>query len=174
MTLASEVKKLMESALAVELTVDNLVDSFYGVLSQFGYENFEVDAVIFDTAYAIRIIDEEGDDVIIFCECDDGESLIYVIADEDIVIDITPIDPDTTDDDHCYIDPTFSWINKSVLDAILQAGGVNESEMYVLKGGSKIKLPVVYVNDEEYEEAIAGIVDELNLVKPDWFIDEGQ
>lgn len=171
-TLTQEITKLLESALAPEYSVDDLISSFYVVLEKFGYTSLVVDAVLFEAGYAINITDEDGDSVIIYCECIEGESLIYVLGDEDIVIDITPMDPSITDERNGYIDPSFSWINKSVLDAILQAGQVDEAEMYILKGGSKIKLPVVYVNDDDYAETISDIIDQLQLVKPDWFSED--
>lgn len=171
-TLTQEISKLVESALAPEYTVDDLVSAFYDVLEKFGYTTLVVDAVLFEAGYAINITDEDGDSVIFYCECVEGESLIYVLGDQEIVIDITPIEPAISDERSGYVDPSFSWINKSVLDAILQAGQVDEAEMYILKGGSKIKLPVVYVNDEDYADAISDIVDQLQLVKPDWFAEE--
>lgn len=125
--------------------IDDITTVFRDYLDSLDYYSIEVSAAI-DVTFGtyVKFTDVEGDSVTILFTMIQGYPSAMVVSaeDEQIEIDLSGSSPPITSSGLIDL-RDLSWLNKSVIDALLQAGQVNEDETYVLKGGVRVKLPVV-------------------------------
>jgi len=167
-----------------ELNGDSVKDAFKDKLIQFGYEDIEVDAVLdFEEGNGggvlVTFTDQDMDEVTCLFYVDpDVGPVASVISEDDAQIDIylSPYDPPVIESSvgQCIDMTDLSWINKSVITAILVAGDVHESlsedgtlsatgripdgaikspaaQTAVLVGSRTIKLPVIVKRSSQTE-----------------------
>lgn len=179
---------LDESVLQIigDLDALDIVTEFERLLDSMGFPEVLVEVAL-DTEDGIfvRFEDEERDDVVVlFAFDEDGDPLVTVVSedDEQITIDLSPMEPPVIELDG--VDVSFidlldlSWVNKSTLNILLQAGRVGpdstsvkapgsaaaepaqesmpklvdkvlaEAAAYAALGGKKMRLPIVKIKDE--------------------------
>lgn len=177
-TLVNKLNEFIPMSNFGDMNGADIQQQFVAKLNQFGYTNVTVDVTLdFEEGEGggtlVTFADSDGDEVscLFYVDIDMGP-MASVISEDDNQIDIhlSMFDPPIVDiGSGDWIDlSNLSWINKSVITAILMAGDVHESLVYeadgttsqmgalpnapigmvaaktaVLMGGKKIKLPVI-------------------------------
>jgi len=135
-------------------------EEFLDKLDSFGFTNIGVSVVLdLDEGPFVTFFDEEGDEVTIWFGVEDDQGPVASVVSEDdeqITILLDPFDPGIMEigDDLILDLADLSWMNKSVLNALLMAGevdsgGVEEAiaQVSVMRGKGKQKLPVIVKRD---------------------------
>lgn len=135
-------------------------DEFLDKLDSFGFSNIGVSVVLdLDEGPFVTFFDEEGDEVTIWFGVEDDQGPLASVVSEDdeqITILLDPFDPGIMEigDDLILDLADLSWLNKSVLNALLMAGevdsgGVEEAiaQVSVMRGKGKQKLPIIVKKD---------------------------
>jgi len=135
-------------------------EEFLDKLDSFGFTNIGVSVVLdLDEGPFVTFFDEEGDEVTVWFGVEDDQGPIASVVSEDdeqITILLDPFDPGIMEigDDLILDLADLSWMNKSVLNALLMAGevdsgGVEEAiaQVSVMRGKGKQKLPVIVKRD---------------------------
>jgi len=135
-------------------------DAFLDKLDSFGFSNIGVSVVLdLDEGPFVTFFDEEGDEVTVWFGIEDDQGPIASVVSEDdeqISILLDPFDPGIIEiGDEAMLDlADLSWMNHSVLNALLMAGevdngGVEEAiaQVSVMRGKGKQKLPIIVRRD---------------------------
>lgn len=158
MSLATEILKELSEFFPLDgmgtLNVKDISSSLKSSLDKYGYPSVNVEVVLDnDLGTFTRFEDKEGDDVIVLFGWDESGSPVASVVSEDdkqIDIDLGPLNPSTVDilNGGKFLNMMDnSWLTKSVVDALMKAGEVNEDATYVLRGKNKIRLPVIKHKD---------------------------
>lgn len=128
--------------------------AFRVLLASYGYNDVKVSVRIdSNDGVAVKFDDSEGDSVVVlFITVEDNDGDInaeaIILTSDNTAIDLSPMDPPTIEQNGLeFIDlQDLSWMNKSVIKAILLAGNVGEveyEEAHIMLGDRNLKLPIV-------------------------------
>ena len=135
----------------VEYSLYDLEDKFRQRLSQLGYEDIDVQVLRFDETTGdllVRFTNPEGEEVDIFFGVVGDNIIASVVSmdDEPIEINLTNFEIPLAE----YIlgvgidwDEPLSWLTKSVLGALLNAGRLLGESYIPIRGDRKEKLPLI-------------------------------
>ena len=123
--------------------------AFIDKLNSLGIDGVEIEAIVEpDGDTIVKFVDEDGDELTVLFTTDPVEGPVAMVVSEDdepVVIDLNPLDPPIIDDGYFkYVDLTdLSWMTASTLKTLLAAGDIAEAYVYVVRGGKKIRMPIV-------------------------------
>lgn len=135
-----------------QVSTKNIILAFTRKLAETGNSDIDVEVAIDrEEGIAVNFSDSEGDNIVILFrsdEEDESEAIVITGDDDQITIDLSPVDPPF------IIDPTgqqfldltnLDWMNKTTLNALLKAGrvGLGEAIYGVMHGDRIVKLPVI-------------------------------
>ena len=125
-----------------KMTASDIEDAFKERFASFGFEVGVEATIDLDEGPLVTFIDSEGDEVtILFYICDERGPVASVVSsdDEQIEVELDSFGPPVVEmDGRSFIDLTdLSWMNKSVVLTLLQAGEVIQAEHGGMHAGDK-------------------------------------
>lgn len=128
------------------------------LVAEYGYSDVTVKSNLdIEDGVYVKFSKGSEDVVVVFTLENSGYPEIVVVSADDanLTIDLRAIDPPLTEGGSVqFIDVSdTSWISKSIVGAILDAGKISEDEIYVVKGNQKIKLPIMIKSDTKSDFA---------------------